>query len=252
MTGLKYIIGYTGVVIGFCLQLSPLPGMIEGLRKMEVKSMTISYFTTAITQSLFWIGYGLCLHDPIVWFPNVTGIFFFGLYLNLLIYIQNKYRLFFILNTILTLGLIIIIKYLPEHACDTTATVISLVWQTTNLETIKLGLKFKDKAYINLLLSWVSFFAFFCGWSYSLFINAYIMFIPNIYGFCLNIINLIVYYWASGYIGDNVIINFLKSILKPENFDANKSEHYINKELDENFSNSKNDKEKFLSNNEKD
>ena len=70
----------------FCLflQLAPIPGMLEGCRKGEIKSMTIGYFMTGITQANLWIGYGVCLKDFFVYFPNITCTSLFLTYLNML------------------------------------------------------------------------------------------------------------------------------------------------------------------------
>ena len=68
-------------------------------------------------------------------------------------------------------------------------------------------------------------------------IKAYIMFIPNFYGFVINSINLFLYYWAGGYFSkDNCFISILNSILKPENIQENNEIDY--NKLKENLKNS--------------
>ena len=113
--------------------------------------------------------------------------------------------------------LIIIISFLPEHVCDTSASIISIVWQTTNLETIRLALRYHSQEYINPLLSFISFLCFSFACLYSILIRAYIMFIPNFYGTLINIINLYLYYWAGGVFNkDSALANYLNRILKIE------------------------------------
>ena len=114
--------------------------------------------------------------------------------------------------------LIIILSFFPEHLCDTLATVICLVWQTTNVETIRLAIKYYSKEYINPQLSLISFLCFFCGCNYSLLIHAYIMLIPNMFGSLINLVNIYLYYWAGGYFQKkNILVDILSKILKPEN-----------------------------------
>ena len=84
--------------------------MIEGFRKGDIKSMTIGYFVAGITQACLWIGYGACLKDFFVYFPNLTCATLFLIYLNMLIYVKKKYNLFYLLNPILFFELFIIIK----------------------------------------------------------------------------------------------------------------------------------------------
>ena len=43
----------------------------------------------------------------------------------------------------------VILSFLPEHVCDTSASIISIVWQSTNAETIRLAIKYYSKDYIN-------------------------------------------------------------------------------------------------------
>jgi len=239
---IKTLLGTIAMTFSISLQIGPIPGMIEGFRKGDVKNMTISYFMTGIIQTLFWLGYGVCIKDLYVSLPSLTMLVLFGIYLNTLLYIKKKYNLFIILDSSIAMLTFIILKYLPEHACDTTATIISLVWQTTNAETIRLALKYYSQDYINLLLSWISFFCFTTYWIYSLMIDAYIMFIPNFYGCIINTINLYLYYWAGGYINkENYLVSILNCILKPENIqdnmEANNNEIDYNK-IKENLKNS--------------
>ena len=238
---LKFYVGMVGTTLCLFLQISPIPGMIEGFRKGDVKSMTIGYFITGITQACLWIGYGACLKDFFVYFPNVTCAFLFLVYLNMLIYVKKKYHLFYILNPAIILELIIILSFFPEHLCDTLATVICLVWQSTNIETIRLAIKYYSKEYINPLLSLISFLCFFCGCNYSLLIHAYIMLIPNMFGALINLVNIYLYYWAGGYFQKkNILVDILSKILKPE---SAKDENIIsNSNIDYNNV----DKEEFL------
>ena len=212
---LAQFIGSIGCLIGFGLQLSPIPAVIEGLRAMEIKSMTTTYFIIGIIQAILWLGFGLKIHDIIVYGPNVTCFVLFSIYLNIIIYIQKKYALFYQANLSFYILLYIVIKYFPTHACDSIASIICIAWQTANLETMKNALKFKDQAYINKLLSYISFVSFGFGATYSLFISAYIMLIPNIYGSLLNLTNLYIWYWAGGaFKDDSLVITILKIILR--------------------------------------
>ena len=214
----RFYVGILGTTFCLFLQISPIPGMIEGFRKGDIKSMTIGYFMIGITQACLWIGYGACLKDFFVYFPNVTCSLLFVIYLNMIIYLKKKYNLFYILNPSIILELFIILKFFPEHLCDTSATVLCLVWQSTNIETIRLALKYYSQDYINPQLSLVSFLCFSCGSLYSLLINAYVMLIPNLFGALVNITNIFLYYWAGGsFSKENIYVNILCKILRPEN-----------------------------------
>ena len=43
-----HFVGLITLVLNMFLQISPIPGMIEGFRKNEIKSLTIGYFMTGI------------------------------------------------------------------------------------------------------------------------------------------------------------------------------------------------------------
>lgn len=219
---IKEILGLLGSILNISLQLSPMPGIIEGFKKMEIKSMTISYFVVGITQGIFWIAYGLNISDIVVYGPNITIYILFTIYLNVTIYVKSRYNLFYLTNIPLLILCFISCSFFPELLNVISATVVSIFWQTTNIETMRLALKYYDSAYINLLLSVVTFSCFVIMSIYSLLINAYIMFIPYFYGSILNFINIYIYYWAERKISkDDCLIQKLCYILKPENSSDN-------------------------------
>ena len=216
----KEILGLLGSILNISLQLSPMPGIIEGFKKMDIKNLTISYFVVGIVQGIFWIGYGLNISDIVVYGPNITIYLLFSIYLNVVIYIKARYNLFYMTNIPLACLCFISCKYLPEIVNVVGATIVSIFWQTTNVETMRLALKYYDSAYINLLLSVVTFSCFVIMSLYSLLIYAYIMFIPYFYGSILNFINIYIYYWAEKKIKKNdCLIEKIKVILKPETSD---------------------------------
>ena len=103
------------------------------------------------------------------------------------------------------------------------ATIVSIFWQTTNVETMRLALKHHDSDYINLLLSIVTFSCFVIMAIYSLLIEAYVMFIPYFYGSILNFINIYIYCWCKNKLSLNeCFINILISLLRVEDTENNK------------------------------
>ena len=112
--------------------------------------------------------------------------------------------------------------YFPSSVNVVSATIVSIFWQTTNLETMKLALKYKDSAYINLLLSIVTFSCFVIMWIYSLMIEAYVMFIPYFYGSILNFINIYIYLWCLDKIKENdCFIQKINALLRVDNNEKN-------------------------------
>ena len=241
---IKEILGLLGSILNISLQLSPMPGVIEGYKKMDIKNLTISYFVVGIVQGIFWIGYGLNISDIVVYGPNITIYILFSIYLNVVIYIKYRYNLFYLTNIPLAILCFFSCKYLPEIVNVVGATIVSCFWQTTNVETMRLALKYYDSAYINLLLSIVTFSCFVIMSIYSLLIGAYIMFIPYFYGSILNFINIYIYYWAERKLQkDDCFIQKIKAILKPENSSDDiegknenlKNPTFMNNEKDKNF-----------------
>lgn len=217
---IKGLVGLLATLFSFALQVSPIPEVIDGFRKGDIKNLTVSYFMTGISQALFWIGYAVRINDLYILTPNITVTILFGIYMNSLIYIKKRYNLFYILNPIIIIGVYLIVKYLPEHVCDTSGTIISFVWQSTNSETLRLALRYHDQAYINFLVSLISWTDFVLFWVYALMIHGYIMFIPNFYGFIINSINLYLYFWAGGYFAENnCFVNMLKTLLRTDNIE---------------------------------
>lgn len=200
---IKEILGLLGSILNISLQLSPMPEIINGLKKMDIKNLTISYFVVGITQGIFWIGYGLNISDIVVYGPNITIYLLFTIYLNITIYVKSRYHLFYLTNIPLAILCFLSCRYFTESINVVSATIVSMFWQTTNLETMRLALTYHDSAYINLLLSIVTFFCFVIMSIYSLMIKAYVMFIPYFYGSILNFINIYIYAWCLNKINQN-------------------------------------------------
>ena len=180
-----------------------MPEIINGLKKMDIKNLTISYFVVGITQGIFWIGYGLNISDIVVYGPNITIYLLFTIYLNITIYVKSRYHLFYLTNIPLAILCFLSCRYFTESINVVSATIVSMFWQTTNLETMRLALTYHDSAYINLLLSIVTFCCFVIMSIYSLMIKAYVMFIPYFYGSILNFINIYIYAWCLNKINQN-------------------------------------------------
>ena len=200
---IKEILGLLGSILNISLQLSPMPEIINGLKKMDIKNLTISYFVVGITQGIFWIGYGLNISDIVVYGPNITIYLLFTIYLNITIYVKSRYHLFYLTNIPLAILCFLSCRYFTESINVVSATIVSMFWQTTNLETMRLALKYHDSAYINLLLSIVTFCCFVIMSIYCLMIEAYVMFIPYFYGSILNFINIYIYAWCLNKINQN-------------------------------------------------
>ena len=213
--GIKEILGLLGSILNISLQLSPMPEIINGFKKMDIKNLTISYFVVGITQGIFWIGYGLNISDIVVYGPNITIYILFTIYLNVTIYVKSRYKLFLLTNIPLAILCFFSCSYFPSSINVVSATVVSIFWQTTNVETMRLALKYHDSAYINLLLSVVTFSCFVIMAIYSLLIEAYVMFIPYFYGSILNFINIYIYCWCLNRLSKNdCFINNLIKLLK--------------------------------------
>ena len=200
---IKEILGLLVSILNISLQLSPMPEIINGLKKMDIKNLTISYFVVGITQGIFWIGYGLNISDIVVYGPNITIYLLFTIYLNITIYVKSRYHLFYLTNIPLAILCFLSCRYFTESINVVSATIVSMFWQTTNLETMRLALTYHDSAYINLLLSIVTFCCFVIMSIYSLMIEAYVMFIPYFYGSILNFINIYIYAWCLNKINQN-------------------------------------------------
>ena len=220
---IKEILGLLGSILNISLQLSPMPEIINAYKRMDIKNLTISYFVVGITQGIFWIGYGLNISDIVVYGPNITIYILFSFYLNVTIYIKARYNLFYLTNIPLAILCIFSCSYFPSSVNVVSATIVSIFWQTTNVETMKLALKYRDSAYINLLLSIVTFSCFVIMAIYSLLIEAYVMFIPYFYGSILNFINIYIYFWCLDKINkDDFFIRKISSLLKANEVENNK------------------------------
>jgi hypothetical protein len=215
-------VGTVGFILCFILISGPFPSLSKGIQEMEIKNLTLYYFLAGMSQAAFWSGFGHKTDDFYMWFANDAVFFIFLIYLLMFLYIKRDnvgmiyYGLGMLIFYLLTQFVI------PAYLCLFSAAVISCVWGSTTLVTLKSALTTKDVGFINIFLSYVSFTNFFVWTVYAFLINYTLSIIPNLWNTILWALNIFIYYWAQGCIGDdNFAIVFLKKIFGVDSNDNN-------------------------------
>lgn len=213
MAVLTKIIGVLANICGISLSFSPAPAIIEGLKTMEIKSLTNLYFIIAIVQGVFWMNFGLKRNDFLIYAPNIIGLTLFIGYLNCLFYIKKTYECFYY-NIGFVVQFIFCNLCLSGTINSICATIVQCFWQATTLETLKKALTFKDPSFINILLMYVSFTNFVLWILYGILSDALILSFVNTISGIFAFINIYIYFWAERKIPDDacLIIN-LKNLL---------------------------------------
>jgi hypothetical protein len=207
--------------------LSPLPAIIQGVRKKEIKNLAFKFLTIGLFSAMMWTAYGLQLRDTTVIISNSFGVLFHIFYMNSFIYIkycqnlkeqlQEMIKEIAIYNFIAWGIFLLFLKVLPVNLVGIIGTILVLFVFTALFEKIRISLIKKDSTYINMLLTCVLLSCNVMWITYGLKQNDIFLYGPNLYGFIVNNITLIVYFWTKEHIRhDNEIILFLKTILKVE------------------------------------
>lgn len=222
-------VGLLGDLFSLGLQLSPAPAILQGLKDMEIKSLTLYYFLTGIINGILWVSYGLGAHDPFIWSINVVGNILFFTYMNCFIYIQKLPPNYYLYTNGGLAALFLFCKFaIPYQLNMYVAAVIGIVWQSTTLTTMRLAMLNKDTSYINILLCYVSF-ANFVAWTiYGILVRTFTLYFVN--GICGTImfVNIYIYYWAINQIPDDdcLIVN-LRKIIPPDASPPKEKENII-------------------------
>jgi uncharacterized protein with PQ loop repeat len=211
------IIGILGFILTMFVVGSPIPSLIEGLKKGELKDIGLEYLLLAAAQGVQWLLYGFKESDFYVKLTNIFVVSAYIIYFNTLLYItKNKEKAVYI-NVGMALYITICALLIPGKVCLTVAALVTTCWQFTTIPKIKEALKSKDASLINYPLACASCITFTFWASYSLLIENYLMLIPNFLGALIFSINLTIYFWAIGKINEHhFVIDIFKKIFMVE------------------------------------
>lgn len=210
-------LGTLGSFLAFCLQLSPFPTMIRGLKTGSILSLTISYFIMGIGGSILWIVFGLSINDIFIWGVNLVGVTLFTIYLNIFIYVECEKKTFIIANGGLFMEFIIAYNFFSGNLCLNIAVVFACVWQSVTVITMRKALREKDDKYIDILLACVSLSNFIDWIFYGIIIGKFMISVPNIFCGFFCALNVYIYFWCKGYLkNDNLGILLMKKMFRVE------------------------------------
>ena len=222
------LLGSVGSIFAFCLQLSPFPAMIEGLKTNDIPSMTISYFVMGIFGSVLWTCFGFGINDIFVYGVNIVGITLFGIYLNIFIYVKCDMKTFLMGNLGLLLEFIIAYIYFSPSLCLYLAVIVACIWQSSTIETMRYALEQKDAKFVNILLAVVSLLNFADWFIYGVLIQTYMMSFQNFVCGFFCAMNIYIYMWCNGYMShDNVIIELMKKAMMVKEIQVSKNTNEI-------------------------
>ena len=244
--GLVEYFGTLGMILAFCLGASPIPGIYQGLKDMEINNITLAYLLSAVSNCSLWTLYGIKKNDIYIYFTNGVLLFLFLIYLGIFLYIKKEefikiggYYL------AILIGNFIIFSIVPTELIGFGAFIVNSIWSLCAIETLKECLKRKDPKLINIQISLISTLCSLSWLAYgSLSENIFVV-IPNFIGSVLWLANIISYYWSIEKISDeHLVIVWMKKIVlfnEPE-FQYSNNKDIMSDILDE----SKNDKKRLL------
>ena len=229
---LTFITGLLGNIQGIIFQITPIPTVYEGIKKGEIKNITLSYFIINYTSMTFWFNYGYKIKDFFVYALNIPGLFFFTIYINIYIYLHLEKNYFIIINIFLFLLFSISYKIFPPNLNILLGTIIGLISQTTTIPTMRSALIKKDSGFINITLMYVFLFGCVDWLIFGYLKKIYLMVFSNLIQGIFAISNIIIYFWAEGKVkNENIYILVLKNLMcyeESENDNENENEENEN------------------------
>jgi len=230
---LTFITGLLGNIQGIIFQITPIPTVYEGIKKGEIKNITLSYFIINFTNMTFWFNYGFKINDFFVYALNIPGLFFFTIYINIYIYLHLEKNYFIIINIFLFLLFSISYKIFPSNLNILLGTIIGLISQTTTIPTMRSALIKKDSGFINITLMYVFLFGCVDWLIFGYLKKIYLMVFSNFIQGIFAISNIIIYFWAEGKVkNENFYILVLKNLMcYEENENENDNEENENYDI---------------------
>ena len=228
---MKAIFGCLGFLLGFSLQLSPIPSIIHCIQTKTLNSLTLSYFITAIIGNILWYRFGTYHQDIFITYGNIIGCCLFVTYMNIYIIMlySNKATVSIVVNCSLLLLFSFVYNYLNKNICLYSATIINCVWQGTTIPTIKQALLNKNASYVNIHLSYVSLCNFSVWFIYGIFIHAYVMSLQNFICGWFCFMNVVIYYNCISVISDDNwgICCFRKMLITNDDDTTNNTDEHV-------------------------
>jgi uncharacterized protein with PQ loop repeat len=251
---LTFITGLLGNIQGIIFQITPIPTVYEGIKKGEIKNITLSYFIINYTSMTFWFNYGYTIKDFFVYALNIPGLFFFTIYINIYIYLHLEKNYFILINIFLFLLFSISYKILTPNLNILLGTIIGLISQTTTIPTMRSALLKKDSGFINISLMYVFLFGCVDWLIFGYLKKIYLMVLSNFIQGIFAVTNIFIYFWANGnIIEDHIYILILKYLMNVNEKDEKSQKSKDNKEekiqiLKKNYGYSTNEIDKNMEN----
>lgn len=213
--GFEEYFGTLGMLFAFILAVSPIPGLYQGYKDMEINNITYTYLLCAISNCSLWFLYGLKKNDYYILITNGSLLFIFSIYFAIFLFIKKieNYKILACIIGIIVTDLFIK-SAIPMDIIGTLAFIFNSAWALCAIETLRECLKKKDSRMINIQISFVSTVNSYCWLFYGILSENIFVVIPNVIGSTLWSANLIAYYWSIEKIRDkNIFIYFLQKIL---------------------------------------
>lgn len=227
--GISNFIGVIGCLFSLIVRLSLIFPLVNNRHKGEfnINSYSQTYFLLGIIQSVFYSGFGYLKRDFYILIASITGIIVFTAYLNIHIYLYGPCKHFVYFDLGILLLLFFSINAIPKDFNLYLAVAMACLWQSTGLSNIRLALMNKDISFVNILLSYCSFFYFLIWLIYSLIIKIYLLSLDCIVTIVFMFANIYIYNWAMGKISDeDPYILFLHNLLSSDIEEKVKEEEY--------------------------
>ena len=205
------IFGSAGMLVSFIMLISPLPSVLEGLRKMEFKSLSQSYLICAMGNSILWAVYGFKLNEFPMYLTNTFAFILFLFYYNSTLWINSQANRIIPSTIFSPLVFYAFYVYFPKEIVGFLAFLMSSIWMLSSIEKMREAILERSSKFINMPVVLSSMTGSLMGVIYgSLLKNFYVIF-PNTLGLVLYLFNVMIYFWIMNYIPDkNMFINLLK------------------------------------------
>jgi solute carrier family 50 protein (sugar transporter) len=194
-----------------------MKSILEGLKTMIIKDISDTYLLAGILNSCFWLTYSLKNNIPPLYICNAFLILVFGFYVNSYYYINKQTGNMIKYSIAIVASFLGIYFLFPASLAASVAVIINTVFYCTIMIKLKESMEKRNNEYINMVIVVVTL----CGcvsWVlYGILTDDYFVVVPNAIGIVVYGLNILVYYWNDGKIGEyNILIEMLKKILRVE------------------------------------
>ena len=231
------LVGTVAMIATVIQLVGPMGVVLEGIKRMEIKTFDFRFVLISVIDSGLWIVYGLKLTEFPVYLTHIALFFIYLFFLNSIFWVNHEKDNMYKYSGMAIIGFAIAYTVLPKNFAGFFAFITKTGLNYFLVKKIQRALEKKNNEEMNLIQLQIALLASFLWLIYGLFLtNHAFIWIPNLIVLFITGMAVLTFFWTIDKIEDNsILIIYLKKLFQVETSEENSSKNFMNKKLNEDF-----------------